>query len=782
MRVFLLEALATAAFALAAVGVAAEETAARELEVPEPARSAEAVERAKPAGSLERAGAAAASALINNSTPPLEAVPRAAQPLREAEQFLPPSPPAQSQRVTHRQTADPQRQGQPQRMILGALRLETLVGFMTVMQQRFFQAILPDSWAVPKFLPSVNADLEEVHRFLQEVARTTGAASVPAALIELAESGRLPGLLQGLPSLPPALKHLLATSTAMLMETGANMQDTLAMTLPTLREADLQAVSRLFRVPSELEYPVSSDSLVLFLPVVVRNAAGSAEPPLTSELGGPQDVVANIKDILVPVVDHEGQILFADAASVFHGIDLPSELPVRPLALFTALEDQDVSGLWSAVKAPMMSKLSLLGSDAPALFGPVMTLASLPRVALSLNGENQAAEGPSQLATIVADVSSRLRPSLRTFDDLVPGAGLISAAARRFMREPLDQFLNLRFLNFFIPVVGLARVLEAGALLPLKTMSLCSGSDCPLGLSLPRFPEFLVSPATAISQLQQRAQALALQLQAALQALQRKIESILPQGVAAAAGPQGVSLLEVLNTTVSLTRTLQTAVDMAGERVNGLLGVNSAAAAATTAATMQTAERTRAPEAERGLLAPRRKLQGGLIDLPVLNGALDLRWLELPGQGSLQQLLSLRELTSAVEDFVPLEGSPLLAGLSPKSVGRSLGSLFKDNQLPDALLQQPLASLLQEGGSGLPASLANLNVGQFLSLSSAVDKIFESPLVELPNLATLSLNPSALLSLPEGAQGAPAVNTLSSATTTEQATPPPPPVTNNLFF
>ncbi|KAL8271407.1 hypothetical protein Esti_004608 [Eimeria stiedai] len=744
-------------------------------------------------------------------------------------------------------------QGQAsQRLVLGALRFETLFEYMTEMQQRFFQAILPDSWAVPKFLPSVNSDLEEVHAFVREIAEASGASSIPAALQQLAESGRL----QGNPVLPPAFEHLLSASTSTAKEAQSGRStNPLARLLPTLNLENLDFISRLFRVPSELEFPVSPDGMSLFLPVIVKHVSNAAEPLLSGD-GVTQDVMARISDILVPVVDHGGQLLFADAASVFQGIDLPAQLAIRPIAIFSGLEEADVSGLWSAVRAPMLSRLSLLGSDAPALFGPVMTLASLPRVALSLNGETQPATGTNQLAKIVGDVSSRLRTALRSFEDL-DVSEVVPASTQALMREPLDEFLNLRFLNYSIPVVGLARELEPGALTSLTALSQCSSSDCPLGLSLPSFPEFLVSPDTAIHRLQQEIETLALQLQAAIQQLRSRIDSSLPQGVSRAADAQGVSLDEVLNTTLSLAGTLQNAVGIAGERVNKLLTVESvspeepvserfskeparliseaakgssgperrtgtkrekpatlsallqekaqASAArqkagaqarkkatpkstksntSTATATAATKSTTTTPSAsvaspDDGLLAPRRQLQTGLIDLPALNlrEGLDLGVLEFPGKGSLEQLLSLRELTSAVENFVPLGDNPLLSGLSPANTGRSLGTLFRENLLPETLLQQPLSSLLREGATTLPSSLTNLSLRQFLSLSYAIDRIFESPLVDLPNLVTLTLNPTALLSLPQGSSSVEHLFAPSSL-----RAPPPPSATAGLFF
>ena len=78
-------------------------------------------------------------------------------------------------------------------------------------------------------------------------------------------------------------------------------------------------------------------------------------------------------------------------------------------------------------------------------------------------------------------------------------------------------------------------------------------------------------------------------------------------------------------------------------------------------------------------------------------------------------------------------------------------------------------------GSILPASLLNLNLGQFLSLSSALDSIFASPLTDIPNLADLALNPAALLSLTPGTQ---AVDRLFAAPKTTH----PAAATNGLFF
>lgn len=168
---------------------------------------------------------------------------------------------------------------------------------------------------------------------------------------------------------------------------------------------------------------------------------------------------------------------------------------------------------------------------------------------------------------------------------------------------------------------------------------------------------------------------------------------------------------------------------------------------------------------------------GGLINLPPLAGGIDLSRLEFPGQGSLEQLLSLRQLTSAVESFVLVEGSPLMSGLAPSSTGKSLGSLFKENALPESLLQQPLTNVLTDTSS-LPAPFSNLNLGQFLSLSSALDNIFSSPLTSLPNLANLALNPSALLSLTPGVQAPEKLFTPPPA----PAPTRPEPGTSGLFF
>lgn len=771
MRVTALKSLASIALALAGSSLAAEEGTTPEVVVETAVETQESPVAAEDVTAVEE--------------PPVSEE----EVVREPEQVqLPLLQPMREQQVQQ-----PQKPEQPQgeKLLLAALRIDTLFEYMSEMQKRFFLAILPDSWAVPKFLPATNADLEQVQLFLREVSQNMGAASVPAALVELAESAQASAILQGYPHLPAVFRHLLSASTSTFQDIHKDINDTLVSIIPNLDSADLDMVAKLFRVPSELEFPVSPEGLSLFLPVVVRNVSSINVPSLPLPESGLKEVKASIKDVLVPVVDHQGELLFADAASVFQGIQLPQELPLKPLALFSALEVEDVNSLWSAVKAPVLSKLSLLGSDAPALFGPVMTLASLPRVALSINGESQQPAGTNQLAKIVGDVSSQLRKGLRSFDDLTfPEA--IAPSTQALMREPLEEFLNLKFLNFAIPVVGVARDLEAGVFTPLKSLTLCTATDCPLGLSLPSFPEFLVSPEAAIAKLQERVEKLSLELQMAVIELQRKINSSLPQGVAAATDATGVSIDEALNTALSLTGTLQAAVNIASERVNKLFGVETAAeeAAAAAKTVMETLEnptgffaaiygkkQQEKPKAdeEPGLLAPRRKLQSGLIDLPALARGIDLTRLEFPGQGSLEQLLSLRQLASAVEDFVVVDGSPLFSGLSPSNVGKSLGTLFRENQLPQSLLQQPLTSLLTDG-SALPSSLLNLNLGQFLSLSSALDNIFSSPLTDIPNLADLALNPAALLSLTPGTQ---AVDRLFTA---PKAAAQPTAATNGLFF
>lgn len=128
------------------------------------------------------------------------------------------------------------------------------------------------------------------------------------------------------------------------------------------------------------------------------------------------------------------------------------------------------STLWSAVKIPVLSKLSLLGSGAPVVFGPVMALTSLPRIALSLNGDSNA-RGSSQLSKIVGDVSSRLRRSLRTFEDLLTDEP-VPPSTQTLMQEPLEEFLNLKFLNLALPVVG-----------QQTHLSFSFFSVCPLSLS-----------------------------------------------------------------------------------------------------------------------------------------------------------------------------------------------------------------------------------------------------------------------------------------------------------
>ena len=244
-------------------------------------------------------------------------------------------PPQQQQQEQHEPQEEEKHNGQ--QLLLGALRFDTLFQYMTDMQKRFLLAVLPDSWAVPKFLPSANSVLQQMLQFLRDISESMGAQSIPAAVVNLAESGDLPSLLHRHPDLPPVLKDLLATSTTNWTNLQQGLQNSLQELLPNLDAGDLEELAKLFRVPSELEFPVSPEGLSLFIPVVVRNISSFREPLPGEVEQGLKELQVRVPDILVPVVD-QGVLLFSDAASVLQGIQFPQELPIHPLALFSALE------------------------------------------------------------------------------------------------------------------------------------------------------------------------------------------------------------------------------------------------------------------------------------------------------------------------------------------------------------------------------------------------------------------------------------------------------------
>ena len=221
-------------------------------------------------------------------------------------------------------------------MLLGALRMDTLLRYMTDMQRRFLLAVLPDSWAVPKFIPSASSELEQVQRFLKDLTARAGAPNPSAVLIELAETGKLSLLLQQNPNLPAALRDLIAACVGPL-------RGPFSVSLPSLDFIDLNAVTQLFKLPTELEYPVSPEGLSLFIPVVVkRQAAAAATAAAAAAAEGPKtgdsSLLANITDIYIPVVSHQGDILFADAFTILKGVHLPARLPLQPLATFSAYQ------------------------------------------------------------------------------------------------------------------------------------------------------------------------------------------------------------------------------------------------------------------------------------------------------------------------------------------------------------------------------------------------------------------------------------------------------------
>ncbi|XP_026191244.1 uncharacterized protein LOC34618388 [Cyclospora cayetanensis] len=700
---------------------------------------------------------------------------------KQAEQVQ--QPPRDQQQVKQEQ------QPGEEKLLLGALRFDTLLEHMGEMQKRFFLAVLPESWVVPKFASASSSELAQVHQFLKDIAEPLGGvASVPGAVVQLAESGDLTALLQQNPQLPPVFRDLVSASTTTKGSQQGGEPQVLSGLIADLDSANLGNVAKLFQLPTELELPVSYDGLSFFVPVLVRNVS-SIELPDLGPTQGLQQLSVDVRDILIPIAQNKGRLLFSEASAVFQGIELPQQIPIQPIALFS-FELNDVDTLWSTVKTSVLSRLTLLGSDAPALFGPVMLVTSLPRVALSLNGVPRNIGEPTQLARIIADFTSQLRRGLRSFADLTAERG-VPPSTQELMREPLDEFLNLKFLNFGIPVVGIPREMESCVFTPLKTLSLCSATDCPMDLSLPSFPDFLVAPEAAILTLQERIEGLIRELQQAVIDLESKINSSLPQGLSSIRDAQGVSVDEALKTAMALSTTLQKTVDVASERARGLFGLDVAEAAASAAAAeaasaaktvMQSLENpvgflaslyghsSTDDQSEHGLLAHKRKLQSGLITLPILSRGPGLSRLELPGQGSLEQLMSLRELTSAVQDFVLVEGSPLLSGLSPANAGKTLGTLFREHQLPDSLLRQPLSSLVTDASS-LPATLFDLNLGQFLSFSAALQDMLTAPIVDFPSLAGLILNPAAVLSLVPGGH-APQPQRASS----------PLPVSGGLFF
>ncbi|CDJ56789.1 hypothetical protein, conserved [Eimeria maxima] len=697
----------------------------------------------------------------------------------------------QQQQQQQQQEEEEEEDHEEEEMILGALRFDTLYKYMSSLQKKFLLAVLPDSWAVPKFIPSNNVELEQVQQFLRQLAEeigdpitsssssssssSGGGGGSAAALIELAESNRLPAVLQANPQLPSVLKELLAASMGPLGAPKDRFILSRQFSLPSLDLIDIEEIGRLFRVPTELEFPVSPDGLSLFIPVIIKKQD-------IQQKGDTNSLLASIENIFIPIVSHEGDILFSNAQTIFKGIELPTTLPFEPLATFSAYQMEDTSGLWAAVKGPVLSRLSVLGYEAETLFGPVLSLVSLPRVALSLNGETAAAtaaaattgggggEGRQQQASldqIVAAASSQLKQTLITLKEIGgqkgdKKKGQIQQRRQQqlFAAETLEDFLNLKFLNFTLPVVGVPVELAPGVFTPLRSYSVCSNNDCPLGLSLPSFPDFLVSPDAAVSKLQQRVETLSYELQQAVQQLQQKINSSLPQGLASAADAQGVSVDGALSAALSLSGTLQRAVSIAGEKVQrlfGLQGPPTAAAAEPAAAAAAAAADASKPPAqgeepagllaslykrstkdgeEGGLLAPRRRLQGGLIDLPVLGGRLST--IEYAGKGSIEDLLSLRELVAAVEGFVPSEGFAAVLQLSPELHGRTLGSLFEEKLLPQQLLQQPMSALLSSSSSSsIPSPLLQLSLGDFLSLSNSVNDFFKTPLLQVPSLQQL---------------------------------------------
>lgn len=368
-----------------------------------------------------------------------------------------------------------------------ALPVPALLEKMNSLQRQFFQAVLPESWAIPRYDMAVDGELPKVRKWIQEATDALAAPSVSATFTRI--QGHLSGealdedfqeALKELPPTPPFLMELLRVSPLAQKTSAASTEEEALLPLPTVDVTRVEALAKTFS-PQKLEWPVEKEGVSLFLPVIapLQRTAEQLEAQLKRLL---QDRSADLEELLLPLTGPTGDLLFAKLKAVFKGVSLPEAVSVVPIALienlqagsldapaascparmasenrareegaaissFVVLQASDLSSLWSAVKLPILNKeLLLLGRDAPALWGPSMGLASLPRVSLALEGvplhtaEQQ--KRPS-LAALLQRASATVKSQVYR--------GSLSKVEESASGEELS---DLSFLNFSLPVIG----------------------------------------------------------------------------------------------------------------------------------------------------------------------------------------------------------------------------------------------------------------------------------------------------------------------------------------
>ncbi|CBZ51784.1 conserved hypothetical protein [Neospora caninum Liverpool] len=306
--------------------------------------------------------------------------------------------------------------------VIGFVTLDQLVSSLKDASLReAFLAALPNQWALPKFASSTTSELNQLQIWTKSLrerilpglplgealsnataeisSRTSSLQDVLSGLAESAGTDRgsfLPsvfsGDLQG--NLPSILKEF---TSAFPLRHGSqgedadsrpalhSVEDALGL-LPRLDLLNTGHLSQIFAVPSELAWPVSRQRLELLLPVLTRSPEdGESSLPgwQVKDFDGLSALRVQLEDLLVPLSQADGSLLFASLSDVLPDFQLPAKLDILPLATLENKELGSVTSLWSSVKGTMLSRMAVLSGDAPFLVGPVLNLNSLSKLQLA---------------------------------------------------------------------------------------------------------------------------------------------------------------------------------------------------------------------------------------------------------------------------------------------------------------------------------------------------------------------------------------------------------------
>ncbi|PFH32980.1 hypothetical protein BESB_081790 [Besnoitia besnoiti] len=553
--------------------------------------------------------------------------------------------------------------------VIGFITLDQLISSLkdVSLRQSFLEA-LPTQWALPKFSASSTSELDQLQAWTKNI-RTRILPALPLgesiSNVTAEISSRtltVPDVLNGLlhnagtdkeglfstvfggdtqTSLPPILKEF---TTALPLHRGVQeeggsaspslspVEDALRW-LPSLDLLNTGRLSQIFAIPSELAWPISRQRLELLLPVLTRST-GEGQNSLAGlqfkDFDGLSALRVHLKDLLVPLSQADGSLLFANLTDVLPDFQLPATIDILPLATLENKELGSVDSLWSSVKGTMLSRMAVLGGETPFLVGPVLNLNSLPKLQLASSSLMQrlSEQGmPLKLNTTLDGTSDVIASVLETLDSGMPlddrMKDLFSSRATRLhdaivspveallktsdakesthLSDMLEQwrgawervspqdFLSDHFFGMKLPLVAIPRDSLPGLFTSLKSLRGGCGeaagesvTSCALNLpSLSALPLGAAFGEESLEAMYSRVEGLSEQLRTAVEQLQGRIMRNLPitepasREKPATKSTEGapkdvIALRQAMDATVKLADTMTAALQFTKKEVRAL--------------------------------------------------------------------------------------------------------------------------------------------------------------------------------------------------------------------